>query len=95
MEKTRLANHLAEIERDGYTVLEGAIEPEFNAAILKRVREIESATLGALEPGTREEDSSFLRTGGLLRLDLCVLRKPQQTGRTWFRKTRCKAVPGQ
>lgn len=69
MEKAQLEHHLEEIEHDGYTVLEGAIDPEFNAAILKRVHEIEKDTLEGLAPGASEADSSFLRTGGLLRLD--------------------------
>ena len=35
----------------------------------KRISEIESDTLHPLEPGENEEDSSFFRTAGLLRLD--------------------------
>ena len=35
----------------------------------KRIREIESDTLRPLEPGETEADSSFYRTGGLLRID--------------------------
>ncbi len=46
MQKAQLEEHLKAVDRDGYTVLEGAIEPELNAAILGRVRELREGDPG-------------------------------------------------
>ncbi len=69
MQESQLQTHLEAITEDGFTILENVFSPERADAFLKRVREIERTTLRPLEPGGTEEDSSFYRTGGLLRLD--------------------------
>jgi len=69
MQESQLQVHLEAVEQDGYTILENAFEPEHAQAMAKRVREIERETLRPLGPEEKEEDSSFFRTAGLLRLD--------------------------
>ena len=69
MREAELRDHLHALEEEGYTILETAFSPERAAAFSQRIREIERDALHPLEPGESEEDSSFLRTGGLLRLD--------------------------
>lgn len=69
MQTEDLQFHLEAIERDGYTLVENVFSQQRADAFLKRVRETERETLHPLEPGEKEEDSSFYRTGGLLRLD--------------------------
>ena len=69
MNETTLKLHLDSIRNDGFTIVENVFEPERAEAFRKRIREIESETLTPLRPDEREEDSSFFRTGGLLRLD--------------------------
>jgi hypothetical protein len=64
-----LQSHLDAIETDGFTILENVFSPERAEAFCKQIRETERDTLHPLEPGEREEDSSFLRTAGLLRID--------------------------
>jgi ectoine hydroxylase-related dioxygenase (phytanoyl-CoA dioxygenase family) len=69
MNETTLKFHLDSIRDEGYTIIENVFEPERAEAFQKRIREIESKTLTPLQPDEREEDSSFFRTAGLLRLD--------------------------
>lgn len=66
---TKVGTHLEAIETDGYTILEDVFDSERAEMFCSRVREIEAETLLPLEPGEQEEDSSFFRTGGLMRLD--------------------------
>ncbi len=69
MEQAALASHLEALDRDGYTILEGVIEPDRIERIRERVREIEQKTLPEEESGPPVDGSSQLRTAGLLRLD--------------------------
>ncbi len=69
MQESELQTHLDAIAEDGFTILENVFSRERAAAFLKRVREIERTTLHPLEPGESEQDSSFYRTAGLLRID--------------------------
>jgi len=68
MDPAKLDSHLKALDEVGYTVLEGVIAPDRNEALRTRVREIEAETVTRLEPG-HDDESSFLRTAGLLRLD--------------------------
>ena len=61
--------HVDAIATDGYTILHDVFDAERAAAIRKKITEIETNTLRPMEPDETEEDSSFFRTGGLLRLD--------------------------
>ena len=69
MQEDALQTHLEAVAEDGFTILEDVFSPERAEALLKRIREIERDTLRPLEAGETEEDSSFYRTGGLLRID--------------------------
>ena len=69
MHESQAQIHIDEVADQGFTILENIAAPERVDAIRKRVREIERDTLRPLEPGETEEDSSFFRTGGLLRID--------------------------
>ena len=69
MQEAELQPHLEAIAQDGFTILENVFSKERAETFCKRIREIEAATLHPLEPGEAEEDSSFYRTGGLLRID--------------------------
>ncbi len=69
VQQAELQTHLEAIAEDGFTILENVFSVERADAFRKRVREIERETLSPLEPGETEEDSSFYRTGGLLRID--------------------------
>ncbi len=69
MHESELQTHLEAVERDGFTILENVFSLERADAFRKRIREIERTTLRPLEPGETEEDSSFYRTAGLLRID--------------------------
>ena len=69
MQEDALQTHLEAVAEDGFTILENVFSAERAEAILKRIREIERDTLRPLESGETEEDSSFYRTGGLLRID--------------------------
>ncbi len=69
LSETEVQAHHAAISEDGFTILENAFEPERAEAFAKRIREIERDTLRPLGPDEKEEDSSFFRTAGLLRLD--------------------------
>ena len=69
MNPTEREAHIEAVRELGFTVLEGVASPERVAAIEKRVREVERDTLRPLAPGEREDDSSFYRTAGLLRID--------------------------
>lgn len=60
---------LDELATNGYTILPDVFDADRAAAFRNKVREIEATTLRPLEEGETEEDSSFFRTGGLLRLD--------------------------
>ncbi len=69
MDPNELQTHLSAIEEDGFTILPEVIPKSKVDAICARVREIERDTLRPLEEGEQEDDSSFFRTAGLLRLD--------------------------
>ena len=69
MQEAELQTHLEAVAEDGFTILEGVFSPERAETFRKRIREIERETLRPLEAGETEEDSSFYRTGGLLRID--------------------------
>ena len=69
MQDGELQAHLAAIAEDGFTILENVFEPGRADAFAKRIREIERDTLRPLGEDEKEEDSSFYRTAGLLRLD--------------------------
>ncbi len=69
MQDSELKAHLEAVEVDGYTILEDVFDAERADMMLKRVRQIEDETLRPLEPGETEDDSSFFRTAGLLRID--------------------------
>jgi len=69
MQESVLQSHLQAVAEDGFTIIENVFTPERADALRKRIREIESDTLRPLEPGETEADSSFYRTGGLLRID--------------------------
>ncbi len=69
MQESELQTHLEAVAQDGFTILENVFSLERADAFRKRIREIERTTLHALEPGETEEDSSFYRTAGLLRMD--------------------------
>ena len=69
MDPSELQTHLDAIATDGYTILEDVFSQERADAFCERIRETEATTLLPLQPGETEEDSSFYRTGGLLRLD--------------------------
>jgi len=69
MQESELQAHLAAVAEDGFTILENVFSNERAEAFCKRIREIERDTLRPLEPGEAEEDSSFYRTAGLLRID--------------------------
>jgi len=70
MEQAQLDTHLKEIEGDGFTVLENVIPSEVVTALKDRVRKCEVASVGPLEDLPIEDDDySFMRTAGLLRLD--------------------------
>ncbi len=69
MNEAELQTHLEAIESQGFTILENVFPAERAETFLKRIREIERDTLRPLDPGETEEDSSFYRTAGLLRID--------------------------
>lgn len=69
MQEAALRTHLDAIAEDGFTILENVFSAERANVFKKRVREIERDTLSPLEAGETEEDSSFYRTAGLLRID--------------------------
>lgn len=69
MNESELQSHLESVKEDGFTVLENVFDAERAEAMKKRVREVERDTLRPLEADEKEEDSSFFRTAGLLRLD--------------------------
>ena len=69
MSESQTQIHIDEVADQGFTILPNIAEPERIDALRKRVREIERDTLRPLEDGESEEESSFLRTSGLLRLD--------------------------
>ena len=61
--------HVDAIAKDGYAILRDVFDPDRATAYREKIREIESTTLRPMEEGETEEDSSFFRTAGLLRLD--------------------------
>lgn len=69
MRDSELERHLEAVAEEGFTILEDVFPAERAEAFGKRIRETERDTLRPLEPGESEEDSSFFRTAGLLRLD--------------------------
>ncbi len=66
---SELSTHVDAIATDGYTILEDVFDQDRAEAYTARIRQIEAETLTPLESGEVEEDSSFFRTAGLLRLD--------------------------
>ena len=70
MEQAQLDIHLKEIDGQGFTIIENIIPPDVLEALKSRVREAEVASVGPLEDLPTEDDNySFMRTAGLLRLD--------------------------
>jgi ectoine hydroxylase-related dioxygenase (phytanoyl-CoA dioxygenase family) len=70
MDPAKLDGHLKDIESDGFTIIEDVIPPDVVKALTDRVRECEVASVGPLESlATHDDDYSFMRTTGLLRLD--------------------------
>jgi ectoine hydroxylase-related dioxygenase (phytanoyl-CoA dioxygenase family) len=69
VQESELRAHVDAIAEDGFTIVENVFSVERADAFRKRIREIERETLHPLEPGETEEDSSFYRTTGLLRID--------------------------
>ncbi|MEE2674463.1 MAG: phytanoyl-CoA dioxygenase family protein [Myxococcota bacterium] len=69
MQEAALRTHLDAVAEDGFTILENVFSTERADALRTRIREIERDTLRPLEPEESETDSSFYRTGGLLRID--------------------------
>jgi len=64
-----LQSHTQAIERDGFTILEDVFSPARATQFCECIRQIERDHLHPLEPGETEDDSSFYRTAGLLRID--------------------------
>ena len=71
MQDVEVQAHLEAVEQQGFTILPNVFSVERANTFRKRIREIERDTLHPLEPGETEEDSSFYRTTGLLRVDPC------------------------
>lgn len=70
MDQAQLQGHVDEIADDGFTVLENAIPDEVVESMKDRVRACEVESVGPLEDlSTKDDDYSFMRTTGLLRLD--------------------------
>jgi ectoine hydroxylase-related dioxygenase (phytanoyl-CoA dioxygenase family) len=69
MDATRRNHHLSEVTEQGFTIVPNVFSSERASTFARRVREIERDTLRPLGPKEIEEDSSFFRTAGLLRLD--------------------------
>ena len=69
MNESELQIHLDAITDEGFTILEDVFDASRADAILTRIREIERTTLRPLAEDELEEDSSFFRTTGLLRID--------------------------
>jgi ectoine hydroxylase-related dioxygenase (phytanoyl-CoA dioxygenase family) len=78
MQASQLERHLRAIEEDGYTILENIASPELVSALRKRVRSIEAETAGTPEELAADQEHSFLRTAGLLRLDPIFHQVPIQ-----------------
>jgi ectoine hydroxylase-related dioxygenase (phytanoyl-CoA dioxygenase family) len=78
MDEARLEIHRCEIQEQGFTILRDVLGPAKVKAIRERVRQIERATLQDLLPGEREDETSFLRTAGLLRIDPLFWEVPIQ-----------------
>lgn len=69
MDATQREKHVAEVSDQGFTIVENVFSKERAEAFATRVRTIERDTLRPLGADEKEEDSSFFRTAGLLRLD--------------------------
>lgn len=69
MKQAQLEVHRSQVEEQGFTVLHDVLDADRIAALRDRVREIERDTLEGLLPGEREDETSFLRTAGLLGID--------------------------
>lgn len=72
---SELERPLAELESQGYTILEGAIEPELVAALVEAIRRIERES-GAEPRGNPAEGFATLRTYNLLAKDPVFQRMP-------------------
>ncbi|HEY8515095.1 MAG TPA: phytanoyl-CoA dioxygenase family protein [Candidatus Binatia bacterium] len=68
LDEPTLAHHLARIEEDGYTVLEGAIEPELVVALRDTIRRLERE-LDVKPRGTAAEGHATRRIYNLLAKD--------------------------
>jgi ectoine hydroxylase-related dioxygenase (phytanoyl-CoA dioxygenase family) len=68
LDDTTLAEHLARIDEDGYTIFEGAIEPDLVATLRDTIRRLEDE-LGVEPLGTAAEGHSTKRMYNLLAKD--------------------------
>jgi ectoine hydroxylase-related dioxygenase (phytanoyl-CoA dioxygenase family) len=68
LDEERLARHAARIDEEGYTVLEGAIEPELTAALRDAIRRL-AGELGVEPRGTAAEGIATRRMYNLLAKD--------------------------
>ncbi len=66
MDQAILEQHLKALERDGYTIVENAIEPELVRELRDEIRRIQPLTLKDVEEGGRTDGMQQLRTCGLL-----------------------------
>ncbi|MDG2025920.1 MAG: phytanoyl-CoA dioxygenase family protein [Acidimicrobiales bacterium] len=62
-------SHVDSVRDVGYTIIPDVFDADRARAYRERISEIEATTLRPMEPGETEEDSSFFRTAGLLRID--------------------------
>lgn len=69
MNNDDLSRHLEAIAVEGFTIIEDVFSTERAEAFRERVRQVERDSLHPLAPGETEQDSSFYRTSGLLRVD--------------------------
>jgi ectoine hydroxylase-related dioxygenase (phytanoyl-CoA dioxygenase family) len=69
MNVTQREKHVAEVADQGFTIVENVFSKERAETFAARVHAIERDTLRPLGADEKEEDSSFFRTAGLLRLD--------------------------
>ena len=76
MDNVTLEHHLKALDRDGYTIVENAIEPEFVRELRDGIREIERLTLNHTEEGEGIDGEQQLRTAGLFSSADCFQRAP-------------------
>jgi ectoine hydroxylase-related dioxygenase (phytanoyl-CoA dioxygenase family) len=75
MQPAELERHVARIDEQGYTIVEGAIEPELVAALVEAIRRIEGAR-GTAPRGNAAEGYATLRNYNLLAKDPIFQRMP-------------------